>query len=219
MHELTYFISYERGYCYGWQMATHTKIKWGEAKVCYYSDTVGEQIIQYSWQYSKCTVKGWWVGFSMRTCHSGISQTNDTQQNEGSSSPLHNISVHNLCCSDQKWLYFFWMFSICIFNIYTHPNVIMTPKTNVGASGSKGVKMKHVTLTVSNKLMNQCTSCQSSSSNTWHHLVPMVPDYSDTMMSTEQLHYYYYYYYYWLDHTSHHLSAKKPSPISHCQWD
>jgi hypothetical protein len=46
---------------------------------------------------------------------------------------------------------FFQLFSICIFNICKHPTVIMSPKTNVGAGGSKGVKMQHVTITVSNK--------------------------------------------------------------------
>jgi hypothetical protein len=46
---------------------------------------------------------------------------------------------------------FFQPFSICIFNIYNHSTVIMKPKTNVGAGSSTGVKMKHVTITLSNK--------------------------------------------------------------------
>jgi len=46
---VTYFISYERGYCFGCQMATQQHIhNLHEEQICNYSYTVGEQMIQHS---------------------------------------------------------------------------------------------------------------------------------------------------------------------------
>jgi len=100
MHELTYFISYERRYCFGQTDGKTYTTYMRNGFVHNYSDTVGEQMIQHSWQSSTITVKGWWVGFSMQTCDSGTSQANDilTRQNQGRSSQPHNVSVHTVCC-------------------------------------------------------------------------------------------------------------------------